>query len=130
MTLKSNSGIVAAAVERGGGRVELALHKVTIDYGYRALALVRRNASGRPGPNAPTGDYRRTWGIHFGLGGSVVVGTNAVQARRLEYGFFGEDSLGRNYRQRPYPHAAPAFREIRQPYQLALMHAARKAVQG
>lgn len=129
-SVRTNSGIVAAALERGGRRANVAVHKVTIDYGYRSLALIRRNASGRPGPNAPTGDYRRSFGITFHLDGSVSVGTNAVQGRRLEHGFFGTDSLGRKVRQRPYPHVGPAMRQIRVPYQVAVMKAARDAVQG
>ncbi|MBI9114303.1 hypothetical protein [Sanguibacter suaedae] len=39
----------------------------------------------------------------------ATVSTNLPQARRLEFGFFGEDSLGRNYRQPPYPHWRPAI---------------------
>lgn len=31
----------------------------------------------------------------------IVCGYTAVYARRLEYGFFGKDKLGRQYRQRP-----------------------------
>jgi len=74
---------------------------------------IKTNASGRPGPNAPTGNYRRTWTTNrVGRGPTVAaasVGTNAPQGRRLEYGFVGVDSLGRRYNQRPYPHVEPAM---------------------
>lgn len=71
-----------------------------------------------PGPNVATGDYRR--GIsqtNHEAGGLAVsdVGTNAVQAARLEYGFIGRDSAGRYFRQPPYPHwepSAPAVEEF------------------
>ncbi len=73
--------------------------------------LVKANASGRPGPNAPTGAYRASWQTE-GRGGAGVhsraVGTNAVQAHRLEYGFTGVDSLGRVVDAPPYPHFGPA----------------------
>lgn len=64
-----------------------------------------------PGPNVATGDYLRSINAEFftgPMGGSAVVGTNAVQARRLEFGFSGTDSLGRHYNQPPYPHFGPA----------------------
>lgn len=72
---------------------------------------VKANASGRPGPNAPTGDYRRSWVTSYQKkAGTItgIAGTNKPQGRRLEYGFHGADSLGRVYNQPPYPHVGPA----------------------
>jgi hypothetical protein len=72
---------------------------------------IQANASGRPGPNAPTGDYRRSWTVEVKGGADIVeaeVGTNKPQGRRLEYGFHGADSLGRVYNQPPFPHVGPA----------------------
>lgn len=90
---------------------------------------IMANASGRPGPNAPTGDYRRSWGSRITSHGeqySVEVGTNAPQGRRLEYGFHGVDSLGRHYDQQPYPHVGPAIETVAPRFELEL----RKAVTG
>jgi hypothetical protein len=85
---------------------------------------IRANASGRPGPRARTGDYRRSWsGITYVRGGVEVVGeasTNAPQGPRLEFGFTGVDALGRHYDQPPYPHARPALDAISEPYTAAL----------
>ncbi len=96
---------------------------------YALKAEIQRNASGRPGPNAPTGDYRRSWTSRYRpgvTGGYSIVGTNKPQACRLEYGFWEmTDSLGRFYRQPAYPHVAPALRVIT-PYFLSQM---RDAVQ-
>lgn len=39
---------------------------------------------------------------------SVQVGTNVVYARRIEYGFSGEDKLGRRYNQSAQPFLRPA----------------------
>lgn len=78
-------------------------------------SFVRGNASGRPGPRAPTGDYRRSIVGDWERRGDVVsiqVGTNADQALRLEYGFRGVDVLGRRYDQPPYPHFLPAVGDI------------------
>jgi len=68
---------------------------------------IKASASGRPGPNAPTGDYRRSWNTRLTMKGDAVqadVGTNKPQGRRLEFGFVGTDSLGRFYNQPPFPH--------------------------
>ena len=46
------AGMIAAA--------RIAAHKTVVTFGARLQASVKRNASGRPGPNAPTGDYRRS----------------------------------------------------------------------
>lgn len=81
-------------------------------YGALLKTRVMAAASGRPGPRAVTGDYRRSWQHEYRGGGSVftsMVGTSAPQGRRLEFGFYGVDSLGRHYNQPPFPHARPAF---------------------
>lgn len=73
---------------------------------------IKGNASGRPGPNAPTGDYRRSWNTVPSQEGTVLrstTGTNKPQGRRLEYGFMNmTDILGRTFQQPPYPHVGPA----------------------
>lgn len=84
-------------------------------WGMLLNTLIKAKASGRPGPNAPTGDYRRSWTHQFyqvGPEATSVNGTNAPQGRRLEYGFVGADSLGRVYNQAPLPHVGPAKDEI------------------
>ncbi|MFZ3475356.1 hypothetical protein ACODT3_42370 [Streptomyces sp. 4.24] len=75
-------------------------------------AAILAGASGRPGPNAPTGRYRASWQVQVyprRHGADAVVGTFAPQARRLELGFYGADSLGRVYAQPPFPHVSPAL---------------------
>lgn len=85
-------------------------------YGSMLNTRIKAKASGRPGPNAPTGDYRRSWAHNVTSENGTTTstnGTNKPQARRLEFGFSGADSLGRVYDQPPYPHVGPAFDEIR-----------------
>lgn len=104
------------SVARGLARTSIAVQagaaqvvRETVAYGE---TLVRANASGRPGPRVITGGYRRSIvGQVTAVEGPRVVGqigTNDIRARRLEYGFVGPDSLGRNYNQPPYPHFGPA----------------------
>lgn len=93
-------------------------------YGEILQAKIMARASGRPGPNAPTGDYRRSISLVMrDLGQTAVVGTNKPQARRLEYGFHGADSRGRSYNQPPYPHFGPAVDEVRGPFRDAVADA-------
>jgi hypothetical protein len=80
---------------------------------------IKAHASGRPGPRAPTGDYRRSWTTRH-YGGASTVATNKPQARRLEFGFQGPDRLGRVYNQPPYPHVGPAVDETVPGYQADL----------
>lgn len=84
---------------------------------------VKARASGRPGPNAPTGDYRRSIASKFEQQGDTyvgIVGTAKPQGRRLELGFVGADRLGRVYNQPPYPHFRPAHRDTREAFLLDL----------
>lgn len=79
------------------------------------MTTVKRNAalskSGPPGPRIITGDYNRSITREFEdsvTSSTGIVGTNAVQGRRLEFGFNGADSLGRVYHQPAYAHFRPA----------------------
>lgn len=104
--------IVEAEFEAAARKVGPAIKRTTTMYGHLLLNQIRANASGRPGPNVITGDYRRSWQMTtFGRGESQAesqVWTDAPQFMRLEYGFHGVDSLGRHYDQPPFPHVAPA----------------------
>lgn len=64
-----------------------------------------------------TGTYRRSFHMETVEKSSercrVEVGTDAPQAKRLEYGFVGPDKLGRVYNQAPRPHIRPALDENR-----------------
>ena len=64
-----------------------------------------------------TGTYRRSFEMETtektAERCTVVVGTDAPQARRLEYGFVGADKLGRVYNQAARPHIRPALDENR-----------------
>lgn len=112
----SNAAQIAALLEH---RAALTLPLATSAVRHFAMLTetrIKANASGRPGPNAPTGDYRRSWTHEVHVSASVVsavVGTNKPQGRRLEYGFVGRDAAGRVYNQRPYPHVGPAVAAIR-----------------
>ncbi|WP_432008836.1 HK97 gp10 family phage protein [Streptomyces bacillaris] len=111
----SNAAAVARALDRAAGRTLPAV-ETAMRHSAKALTYrVQRNASGRPGPRVITGRYRASWRSEVFRDGRTVVGvvgTGAPQARRLEFGFVGVDSLGRRYNQPPFPHVGPAVEAI------------------
>lgn len=109
-----DTGVIRATSGRAL-TLEAEVSQLVSFYGQLLNTRIKANASGRPGPNAPTGDYRRSWTHKVSRDGPMTIstnGTNAPQGRRLEFGFVGTDSLGRVYDQPPYPHVGPAFDEI------------------
>lgn len=67
---------------------------------------IQTAASGRPGPNIVSGNLYGSISVDHDDGGGwggATVGTDVPYGPRLEYGFYGTDSLGRNYNQPPYP---------------------------
>lgn len=113
--MRSNASQVAAQFKADSAAIRVKTKKVLRHHGQLLLTRIQAKASGRPGPNAPTGDYRRSWGMQTRstqFTEEVSVGTNAPQGRRLELGFYGADSLGRVYNQPPYEHVTPACDEV------------------
>lgn len=109
----------------------VAIHEVTKLQTAELQAQVQRNASGRPGPNAPTGDYRRSINRRVERRSNESIGQVGVsrpQAKRLEFGFTGVDAIGRSYNQPAYPHFGPALDKIGPQYKTAIETAV-KAVQ-
>ncbi|SED62586.1 Bacteriophage HK97-gp10, putative tail-component [Streptomyces sp. 2112.2] len=112
----SNAPQIAARLNARAAAALPAVASVVQHYAMLLETAIKANASGRPGPNAPTGDYRRSWTHEFstsGLNVEAIVGTNKPQSRRLEYGYVGADSIGRIYNQPPFPHVGPAVEQIR-----------------
>lgn len=103
----TNAFTIAADFTEAGDTIQARADRVTRHHAMLLQVRIQGNASGRPGPRVITGDYRRSWNV-TGSGGTYVVGTNKPQARRLEYGFYGPDRLGRVYHQPPFPHVGPA----------------------
>jgi len=114
---------VAANLESAAEAVVVKVTGVVREYAQLGLARVRVNASGRPGPRRVTGDYLRTMSIEYDGATAATIGTNAVQARRLEFGFVGADSLGRVYNQAPLPHWRPMADWIEEPFTGAVARA-------
>lgn len=122
---------VAADLAEIGALLPEAIHRVTKQFTAVLQRQVVANASGKPvavgphgpGPNAVTGDYRRSINrltTKYAAGSIGRVGTNKPQARRLEFGFVGTDALGRTYDQPPYPHFGPALDEVAPLYEAAV----------
>jgi hypothetical protein len=112
----SNAAEIAAQLQGRAAAVLPSAVSVVRHYAMLMETQIKANASGRPGPNAPTGDYRRSWTheVHTGADAVLaIVGTSKPQGRRLEYGYVGPDSLGRVFDQPPYAHVGPAMETVR-----------------
>ncbi|MFD3336054.1 HK97 gp10 family phage protein [Streptomyces sp. NPDC058700] len=95
------------------------------------IGRIRANASGRPGPNVITGRYRSSWaadGRRIPYGAECTIGTREPRGRRLEFGFYGPDSLGRVYAQPPFPHVGPAIPFIEQTLKTQMGQAIQEAL--
>lgn len=109
---------LADRLDEAASRVGPEINRTVQQQGRLLRALIMERASGRPGPNVISGDYRGSWEPEpFGVpdGGGVEVGTREPQGRRLEYGFYDmTDSIGRHFFQRPLPHVGPSVNELEQ----------------
>lgn len=56
-----------------------------------------------------TGTLRRSIEARIDADGGVIVGSDVPYAARIEFGFAGADSLGRNYHQAAKPYLRPAI---------------------
>jgi len=106
---------LADRLEAAAKRISPAVARGIDHTATLGIARIRGNASGRPGPNVISGDYRSSWkprparARRLPYGAMCTLATDAPQGRRLEFGFTGMDSLGRHYNQPPFPHVEPAL---------------------
>ncbi|MFE6412546.1 hypothetical protein ACFVOR_37065 [Streptomyces sp. NPDC057837] len=118
---------LAPLLEQAAARVGPETNRTVQQQARLLRALIMENASGRPGPNVISGDYRGSWKREpFPVpdGGGADVGTREPQGRRLEYGFYDvTDSIGRHYFQPPFPHVDPAVNELSPEYEQAFKDA-------
>lgn len=113
---------LADRLEQAAAQIGPAMERRMRHAAEMGRARIRGHASGRPGPNVISGDYRGSWKVprprRIPYGAECVIGTEAPQGRRLEFGFYQRyDSLGRYYLQRPFPHVGPAIPYIEQEMQ-------------
>lgn len=123
-----------ALLTKGAAQTQVLMTAVVEKSTADLVSLTQTNASGRPGPNTPTGDYRGSWRVEEVADGdptavSRSAGTDRAQANRLEYGFVGTDSLGRTYDQAPLPHHGPAVDVIEPLFEAAMAKVAEMAVE-
>lgn len=119
----TNAGRVAAELAEEAHATPQRVLGVVRRFGQLVETQAKANASGRPGPRVITGHLRRSINASTSIEGNAVVsriGSNAPQARRLELGFTGVDSLGRHYNQPPYPYLGPAVDSQAEPFVRAL----------
>lgn len=133
-TLEASGAVaVAADLTRASATAQARATRATRHYGQLLQTRVKANASrsrraptgaGAGGPRLITGDYNRGIGLQFVVtagGFAAEAGTNHDQGRRLELGFVGTDSAGRDYDQPPYPHFGPAADRTEPEFVAAMM---------
>lgn len=116
-----------SALQKIVGNVEQASQDIVDAGSLLVIRAAQGNFSGShaPGqphvggekPNIVTGDLRRSISAdpqqRLGIGYySAVVAPRMVYGRRVELGFSGSDSLGRNYNSPGYPYFGPAISQI------------------
>jgi len=109
-----------------------SVQQAMVQGGLLLETTIKRFASGAPGPNVITGNYRRSWSTQTAMNRGdfvVIVGTNAPQALRLEFGFSGADRLGRVYSQAPRPHVQPGMNAAG-PNIMKMINASIESLQG
>lgn len=99
-------------------RMMVATNTGLTEAGHVVEARTKMNASGRPGPNVVSGTLRRSIHVegpsNYGTDGrKVEIGPSVIYGRRVELGFTGADSLGRNYATPGFPYLAPALETLR-----------------
>lgn len=132
VNVTSNVDRLAADLMAVGTRLSKIGPPIVRENGRKLQEMVRDNASGRPGPEVITGAYRESIKYRprrVSRGFAAEVYSDAPQAMRLEYGFVGVDSQGRNYSQPPFPHFRPALDEIEPDFYDAISAAVGKALQ-
>lgn len=104
---------LARRLDRAADQIGPVTERRIRTVGAAGVARIRQNASGRPGPNVVTGQYRASWQAvteRIPYGAECTIGTTAPQGRRLEFGFWDmTDSIGRHFFQPPFPHVQPAL---------------------
>lgn len=116
LTFTTNQSAFSAANRRKRRQISRGVNMANQETAVDLLFSMAKHASGRPGPDIVTGEFiGNMWaGVEHDM---VVGGNNSPQAMRLEYGFVGEDSMGRHYFQPPYPWLGPAVEEVWPRYQ-------------
>jgi hypothetical protein len=103
-----------AALTRVSSKVDAGSKRAIARAAAKVEKEAKENAAGSPGPDVVTGTLRRGvvhTAVHrSGLfGWQSEVGPTVIYSRRIDLGFFGEDSLGRIYAQQPRPYFTPAW---------------------
>jgi hypothetical protein len=107
-------------MNKASHKVKRELQGLTKEAQYVLLKKAVEHASGSPGPNVVTGQYISAFStkiVSEDRNGFIIGLSNpSPQAARLEYGYFGVDSMGRNISQPARPHFRPALLETREWY--------------
>lgn len=106
-------GTLMRKIARFVGIVKTESPRLSRDGAGILVAQIKENASGRPGPNVISGEYRDSWYVAQGDHGDFLARSDHPAAWRLEKGYLGTDASGRVYHQPPFPHVKTAVEMVR-----------------
>jgi HK97 gp10 family phage protein len=97
-----------------------------------ALVAAAQPVANTARANAPviTGTLRRSIRVEIIAPGDVRIGSDLAYARRIEFGFMGRDSLGREYHQAAQSYLRAAFDQHREGLRAAIAAAAMQIVRS
>lgn len=110
------TGPALTALRSWPNRARSASNAAVHEMGDLMAAFMQAHAQGRPGPEVRSGNLRGNILIDHNIGdedgwGALTVYDDVIYSRRIEYGFYGTDALGRVVSQPPYPFWGPGFND-------------------
>jgi hypothetical protein len=78
----------------------------------RLVDAIHSHMGGRPGPYTRTGNLFESVRVGTLTDTEASVITDLVYSRRIELGFYGADSIGREYAQPPYSYFFPGVEDM------------------
>lgn len=114
-SIDTNAAAVASQMIAWAASAELRAEPIEDTYAQLGAQLM---AAGAPRGEGTDGHYADTIQAR---GNEILV--NKDYWARLEFGFIGTDSRGRNYAQAPQPHIRPVVEALREPFSTAVARA-------
>ena len=125
---------VRRALGRLGDRSPEAAYRGLVAWSGKSVGIIREGLYGRPGPNRQDGGLYDTMQAppprRTPTGGVAEAGSDQPYSARLERGFVGQDSLGRDYDQPAYPWLAPKREALARAAHAAVTAEIRKLIGG
>lgn len=122
LKFSADTSSAEASIRLDKARLPTVVRSAVAEYGAKLLMQVKANASGRPGPDVITGQYRDSIQMDLQASGATAtafVFSDEPYAITLEYGGMSGGRGGLKV-SRPYPHFRPALKSVGSEFEKAL----------